>query len=126
MEQYHTFRNEGICTIMAILRLPRLEMYWQHEHDLIEIPGVSSIMSRVKFEQIFRYLHLPDNSQDPGNDKLFKVRHFVDLVTSQFLANYALHQGVTIDEAMIPFKGRLTFKQYMKNNLQNGESRCLA
>ena len=26
-----------------------------------------------------------------------------------------MHESVTIDEAMIPFKGRLGFKQYMKN-----------
>ena len=28
---------------------------------------------------------------------------------------YTLHQPVTLDEAMIPFKGHLTFKQYMTN-----------
>ena len=100
---------------MGVLHLPCLEMYWQSDCNLIETPGVSSIMSRVRFEQIFRFLHLADNLQDPGNDKLFKVRCFVDLVTNQFQANYTLHQAVTIDEAMIPFKGRLTFKQYMKN-----------
>ena len=64
-------------------------------------------MNKVKFEH--------DNSQDPGNNKLFKVQHFVNLVTAQFSANYTLHQPVTIDKAMIPFKGRLTFKQYMEN-----------
>ena len=61
------------------------------------------------------FLHLADNSKDPGNDKFYKVRYFVDLVTAQFSVNYTLHQAVTIDEAMIPFKGRLTFKQYMKS-----------
>jgi len=29
--------------------------------------------------------------------------------------NYTPHQAVTVDKAMIPFKGRLNFKQYMKN-----------
>ena len=33
---------------------------------------------------------------------------------TQFEALYTLHQHVTMDEAMIPFKGRLSFKQYMK------------
>ena len=28
---------------------------------------------------------------------------------------YTLHQPVTLDEAMIPFKGHLTFKQHMNN-----------
>ena len=77
-------------------------------------------MSRIRFEQIFRYLHLADNSLqipagDPGHDKLFKVHQFVDLVTAKFQLLYTLHQPVMIDEAMILFKGRLGFKQYMKN-----------
>ena len=54
---------------------------------------------------------------DPSHDKLFKVQRCVDLVTAEFESLYTLHQPVTIDEAMIPFKGRLGFKQYqyMKN-----------
>ena len=95
-------------------------MYWQIDDDLIKTPGVSSIMSRVRFQQIFRFLYLADSSHQipagqPGYDKLYKVRKYVDLTTSQFTTNYTLHQPVTIDEAMIPFKGRLSFKQYMKN-----------
>ena len=34
---------------------------------------------------------------------------------AQFSDNYTLHQLVTIDEAMIPYKGQLSFKQYMKS-----------
>ena len=105
---------------MGVLHLPRIEMYWQIDDDLMRTPGISSIMSRIRFQQIFRFLHLADSSGQipagqPGHDKLYKVRKYVDLITCQFSANYTLHQPVTIDEAMIPFKGRLTFKQYMKN-----------
>ena len=105
----------GLLIIMGVVKLPRLEMYWQTDSDLSQTPGISSVMSRIQFEQIWRFLHLADNSQDDKTDRLFKVRHFVDLVTTQFSDNYTLHQPVTIDEAMIPYKGRLTFKQYMKN-----------
>lgn len=77
-------------------------------------------MSRICFEQIFHFLHLADNSlqipaRDAGHDKLFKVQKFFDLVTAEFESLYTLHQPVIIDETMIPFKGRLGFKQYMKN-----------
>ena len=105
----------GLLIIMGVLKLPRLEMYWQVESDVLRTPGISSVMSRIQFEQIWRFLHLADNLQDDKTDKLFKVRHFIDLITTQFSENYTLHQPVTIDEAMIPYKGRLSFKQYMKN-----------
>ena len=48
-------------------------------------------------------------------DKLFKVRKLIDLVSAQFDSQYNTHGELTIDEAMIKFKGRLGFKQYIKN-----------
>ena len=107
----------GMTIIMGILKIPRLEMYWETTHEVLATPGISSIMSRIRFEQIFRYLHLADNSLqvpagDPGHDKLFKVLQFVDLVIAMLESLYTLHQPVTINEAMIPFKGCLGFKQY--------------
>ena len=73
----------GMTILMRILKLPRLEMYWQTQHEVLATPGISSIMSPIHFEQIFHYLHLADNSLqipagDPGH-KLCKVRRFVDL-----------------------------------------------
>ena len=53
-------------------------------------------------------------SGQPGHDKLFKVRPLLDMVLPKFESEYELHQYVTIDEAMIHFKSRLRFKQYMK------------
>ena len=110
----------GLTIIMGIIQLPRLEMYWQTSHSLICTPGVSSIMSLVRFEQIFRFLHLANSTLQvpagqPGYDRLFKVRELLDIVTPLFESEYTLHKQVTVDEAMIPFKGRLGFKQYMKD-----------
>ncbi len=110
----------GMLILMGILDLPRLEMYWQTKYRLIATSGISSIMSRVRFEQLFRFLHLANNanilpSPDPSRDKLFKVRKLLDLVLPKYETEYTLHASVTIDEAMIPFKGRLSFKQYIKN-----------
>ena len=110
----------GMLILMGILQLPRLEMYWQTTHPLIATTGMSAVMSRVRFEQIYRFLHLANSSDQvpsgqPGHDKLFKVRKLLDLVSPKFESEYAVHQSVSIDEAMIPFKGRLSFKQYIKN-----------
>ena len=110
----------GLLLLVGIVALPRLEMYWQTSHPLIATTGIASIMSRIRFEQIFCFLHLADSSQQipvgqPGHDKLFKVRKLLDLVLPLFESEYNLHNSVAVDEAMIPFKGHLGFKQYMKN-----------
>lgn len=110
----------GMLIIMGIVVQPRLEMYWMTTHPLVTTSGITSVMPLVRFEQLFRFLHLNDSSRqlpsdDSGHDKLFKVRKLLDIVTPLFESEYVLHKEVSIDEAMIPFKGRLAFKQYMKD-----------
>ena len=109
----------GLLILMAICKLPRLEMYWS-DRNMLSTPHIASVMCKTRFEQIFRFLHLCDTSQQvpagqPGHDKLFKVRHFLDMFSSSFDQEYNLHQECSVDEAMIPFKGRVGFKQYMKD-----------
>ena len=96
-------------------------MYWSTQHPLIAIPGIANVMSRVRFQQLFSFFHLTDTGlqitsiQLPGYDRLFKVRKLLGLITPKFKQEYIPHKQVTIDEAMIPFKGRLLFKQNMKD-----------
>ena len=71
-------------------------------HTLLTTPGVSSIMSLVRFEQIFRFLHLANSdlqipAGEPGYDRLFKVRGLLDIVTPLFESVYNPHEQVTID-----------------------------
>ena len=107
---------------MGILKLPRLEMYWSTQHPLVATCRLSKIMSTVRFQQIFRgFFHLNiAPCRFPlcfslGMIRLFKVRKLLDLVSPKFEQEYVPNKQVTIDEAMIPFKGRLFFKQYMRD-----------
>ena len=84
---------------------------------MLSTPNIASVMCKTIFENFFRFLHLCDTSQQvpagkPGHDKLFKVRHFLDMFSSAFDQEYNLHQQCSVDEAMIPLKGRVGFKQY--------------
>ncbi len=110
----------GVVIMMGILKLPRLELYWSTKHPHISSPEISSVMPLVRFEQIFRFLHLNNNTLyipygSDGHDRLFKVRKLLDLVVPLFQSEYVIHQECTVDEAMIPFKGRLGFKQYIRS-----------
>ncbi|KAJ4445301.1 hypothetical protein ANN_07106 [Periplaneta americana] len=48
---------------------------------------------------------------DPNYDKLFKVRPFIDSVK----AETEPEKYNSVDELIIPFKGRSSLKQYVKN-----------
>ncbi len=109
----------GMLFYMGIARLPQIEMYWSAKHDLIR-QNISNVMPLVRFQQILRFLHLNDShtqisAGQPGYDPLFKVRRLLDIITPKFQQEYNLTESICVDEAMIPFKGRLFFKQYMKD-----------
>ena len=65
-----------------------------------------------------RFLHFADNSSlperdDPQYDRLGKVRPVMEKLQERFTEVYQPHCENAIDEAMIPFQGRSTLKQYM-------------
>ena len=108
----------GLLILMGIVTLPRLELYWSTSSPLIRAPGISSIMPLIRFEQLWRFLHLSNNNNEVqygqiGYDKLFNVRKLLDLLCPLFESEFEMYQSCTIDEAMIPFKGWLKFKQVM-------------
>ena len=108
----------GMLIEMGICKLPRLEMYWSTTNKYTT-PELRKVMPLVRFEQIWRFLHLNDSSKQvphsqPGYDALYKVRPLIDLVAPKLESEYNPHEQVSIDEAMIKFKGRLGFKQYIK------------
>ena len=93
-------------------------MYWSTSHPLLT-PELRKVMPLRRFQQIWRFLHLNDSSKQvphgqPGYDPLYKVRPLLDLVSPRLESEYNPHEQVSIDEAMIRFKGKLGFKQYMK------------
>ena len=64
------------------------------------------------------FFHFADNSTlappgTPEYDKLGKVQPIIDSLTKSFQSLYTPNRDLSVDEAMIPFKGRSTLKQYM-------------
>ena len=43
------------------------------------------------------------------------MRYLLDHLRHAFQSEYVPHKQVTVDESMVPFKGRLSLKQYMKD-----------
>ena len=73
---------------------------------------------RDRFEKISRYLHFVDNTtlparDNPSFDRLQKIAPIVDQVNSALSAVYYPHCQVSINKAMIAFKGRSSMKQYV-------------
>ena len=106
----------GILFVMGFHKLPRIRDYWSQDRNLFT-PVVANTMTRNEFQRIFFHLHLADNSKMPSKNssnynKLYKVNDFLYLLKRNFQRNYSLGSCISIDEAMIKFKGRSSMKQY--------------
>ena len=107
----------GMRVAMSILHLPQTAMYWSTDALFGNLP-IKKVMTRDRFDKISQYFHVNDSSQNlprdnPGRDKIYHVRPIHDTVLDRCLTTYSAHQNVSIDEAMIKFRGRLAFRQYM-------------
>ena len=94
---------------MGIVREPEIHDYWSRS-DLLHYSPIANRISRHRFEEITRYLHFTDNTTlpargQPGFNRLQKVKELLDMVRSQFSAVYNPHSCLSVDEAMIPYKG---------------------
>ena len=111
----------GILVLMGIVKLPRFRMYWM-EDSLLHQEGVSSVMPRDRFLQIWRYFHLADNSvaparDTPGFDKLYRVREFLKIVSHNISTEYKLSRDISIDETMVPCtQGQAVLQTIHKKN----------
>ena len=107
----------GFMILMGIVHLPSLCDYWKKD-SIFHYSPIADKITRDRFLDIHRYLHFNSKSSladpgTPGYNKLGKVQPIIDKLSNAFQAVYKPHKDVSVDEAMIPFKGRSTLKQYL-------------
>ena len=110
----------GICILMGCKRLPSVRQYWMRSQPFLYCPLISSIMSLDRWELIMRCLHLVDNNcvvrdvNDPRFDRIAKTRWLVEMFVTVSKEIYNLEREITVDECVIPYKGRYCFiRQFM-------------
>jgi len=106
----------GLVILMDIMKFEREELYWAYNQEICLVGSkFGEVMPWDRFVQIKRYLHFSDDSGDYAGDKLHKIIFILDNCRRKFQSEYIPHREISVDEAMIPFKGRLGMKQYMKD-----------
>ncbi len=99
----------GFCILMGLVQEPEIRDYWSRDPTFHYSP-IADRISRKRFEEVARYLHFVDNQSlpargDPGYHRLQRVSPVVDAVKERCLAVYNPTSNLSVDEAMIPFKG---------------------
>ena len=72
-----------------------------------------------RFFHLHHYLHFVENSSlsPPGSSNYDKLGKIQPMLSTTFQSIYHPHMNTSVDEAMIPFKGQLSLKQYMPKKL---------
>lgn len=106
----------GILLNMGFVKMVTYRLYWSNE---CRYPPIADALCRNRFEQIKKYLHINDNALQPplghkDHDKLYKIRPLLETLRKN-ISKIPPEEKHSIDEQIIPFKGRSHFKQYNKS-----------
>nr|XP_033323310.1 piggyBac transposable element-derived protein 4-like [Megalopta genalis] len=102
----------GILLIVGVVRLPEIRLYWSKK-EMYGNARIKKAMKRDRFMSILKYLHFTDNTTDRIEDRLYKVRDIVDKIVRTFRNTVKPGKNIVIDESMVPWRGRLSFRQYI-------------
>lgn len=107
----------GVNIIMGIHVLPAACNYWSSD-PILNVHSVSNVMTVSRYKKIVENLHCNDNSKFPSKnhpqyDRLYKLRPIITMLNAKCQKCYVPSHTLSVDESMVPFKGRTTLKQYM-------------
>jgi hypothetical protein len=102
----------AILMLMGIHRLPEIRLYWSN-NEMFANALIKKTMSRDRFVSILNNWHFSNNEDNLNNDRLWKIQKLVDMFLTNFKTAIAPGKEVVIDESMVPWRGRLLFRQYI-------------
>lgn len=103
----------AIVMHMGLNTLPSIAHYWRTVGKYRSI--LPMYMSRNRFELLLAHLHCANNDEAPPGDRLHKIQQLVDKIVNNFKMAVIPESLMCIDESIIPFRGRVVFRQYLKN-----------
>lgn len=102
---------------MGIKHLPSYKDSWSSRYDIPD-HFIASVISRNRFSWLLGNVYLNNNLVQPKQgenayDKLYKLRPLLDSLSETYAKSYKPSQCQAIDESIIRFKGRISFRQHM-------------
>lgn len=86
--------------------------YWSND-KLLRNRIFGEIMSRDRFLYLLKILHFNTNDVQANGDRLYKIREICDMLRGSFQNALYPFQHLCVDESLLLYKGRLSFKQYI-------------
>ena len=116
-EWYDTDQKEMECFIgiliwMGLSQYPSIESYWSK--SVLYENKIRNLMPRNRFQLLLKSWHF-HNNEIVTEDRLQKISPLIKLLIKNFQYPIIPKEHVCIDETIVPFRGRLKFRQYITN-----------
>ena len=103
----------GFYILMGLVHEPEIRDYWSSDNTFYYSP-IASKISRLRFEEISRYLHFVDKHKLPARGtptyhRLQYVKPVLDALRERCSQVYRPGPHLSVDEAMVPFKGEFLY-----------------
>jgi hypothetical protein len=102
----------AIHMLFGVLEFPRVRMYWEKN---FRVPLIVDNMTRNRLFELRSCFHVVDNKAIPkeNSDKFVKIRPLYNSFIKR-CAQLPVEQNQSVDEQIVPFKGNLSIKQYIR------------
>lgn len=98
--------------LMAHVAKNKIADYWSTD-PLLLTPIFGQMFSQDRFLLLMRMLHFTNNQNQRRGDKLFKIDVVLQTLKKGFSDIFRPFQKLCIDESVVQWKGRLSFKQFL-------------
>ena len=104
----------GLILWMRFVKTNPISNYWS-KSPLYNFQLPRTVMSRNRFELLLSNFHFADNMSTARENLLRKVLPLFDKLQRKYQEIFTPEENIVIDETLIPWRGRLIFKQYIPN-----------
>ncbi|KAJ8933811.1 hypothetical protein NQ314_013783 [Rhamnusium bicolor] len=103
----------GCLMWMGLLQLPSIRDYWSKK--CLYENSLKNVLPKNRFQILLKTWHFANNENANTDDRLNKISQLLPKLQQSFQAPIIPGEFICIDETLVPFKGRLKFKQYISN-----------
>lgn len=103
----------ALTLLMPMVKKHSIKEYWKRD-CLTYISAFGKYMTRDRYLNLLSFMHFADNNNVDRDDSMFKVRKVFDDLMAKFRTLFRPDQKVVIDESLVLFRGRVSFRQYIR------------
>ncbi|GFW39586.1 piggyBac transposable element-derived protein 4 [Trichonephila clavipes] len=105
----------ALFLLQGVVQKPVEKWFWS-KSPILSTPFFGNVVGEVRYGLLMKFLHFANNESSSDLDhnmKLRKIREFHNLVVHKFKSVYVRKPDISVDESLIAYKGRLSWKQYI-------------